>query len=116
MRDFRNLKVWEKAHNLTLHVYQITLDFPTEEFFGLRTQLRKTCVEIPAYIASGGGKPVDAEFSRCLGIAMSFANRLEYYVLLAFDLKMFSESDYNQINSELIEVKKMLNILGQRLR
>jgi len=116
MQDFRKLKVWEKAHNLTLLVYQLTMNFPKEELFGLRTQLRKTCVEIPAYIAEGCGKPNDAEFARCLHIALSFANRLEYYVLLAFDLEMFAEENYSQINSELIEVKKMLNTFSQRLR
>lgn len=44
MQDFRKVKVWEKAHNLTLLVYQLTMNFPREELFGLRTQLRKTCV------------------------------------------------------------------------
>ncbi len=113
MQDFRNLKVWKKAHNLTLLVYQLTINFPREELFGLRTQLHKTCVEISRIYRR---KPNDAEFARCLHIALSFANRLEYYVLLAFDLEMFTEENNNQINAELIEVKKMLHTLSQRLR
>ena len=79
MQDFRNLKVWQKAHELTLRVYQITLNFPKEELFGLRTQLRKASSEIAAYIAEGCGKFNNIEFSRSLNFAMSNAMRLEYY-------------------------------------
>lgn len=70
MQDFRNVKVWEKAHNLTLLVYQLTMNFPREELFGLRTQLRKTCVEIPAYIAEGCGiRPLSAHcFEFCQSV------------------------------------------------
>ena len=116
MQDFRNLKVWQKAHELTLLIYKLTLDFPREELFGLRNSLRKTSVDVPAYIAEGCGKPNDSEFSRSLYIALSFANRLEYYALLAFDLEMFSKTDYEIILAEINEVKKMLHGFNQRLR
>lgn len=116
MQDFRNLKVWQKAHELTLLIYKLTLDFPREELFGLRNSLRKTCVDIPAFIAEGCGKPTDAEFSKSLFIALGFANRLEYYALLAFDLEMFVKADYEIILAEINEVKKMLYGFNQRLR
>lgn len=116
MQDFRNLKVWQKAHELTLLIYKLTLDFPREELFGLRNSLRKTSVDIPALIAEGCGKPSDAEFSRSLFLALGLASKLEYYAFLAFDLEMFSDHHYRLINSEIIEVKKMLNGFKQRLR
>ena len=116
MQDFRNLKVWQKAHELTLLVYKLTLDFPKEELFGLRNSLRRTSVEIPAHVAEGTGKDSDAEFSRSIGAALSFANRLDYHVLLAFDLKMFSNSESEILNIEIIEVKKMSNGFKRRLR
>jgi len=116
MQDFRNLKVWQKAHGLTLLIYRLTIDFPREELFGLRNSLRKTCVDIPAFIAEGCGKPTDAEFAKSLFIALGFVNRLEYYALLAFELEMFSESDYQKVNDEILEVKKMLHGFNQRLR
>jgi len=53
MQDFKNLKVWQKAHELALFTYTITADFPKEEMFGLRNTLRKTSVDIPACIAEG---------------------------------------------------------------
>lgn len=115
MQDFRNLKVWQKAHGLTLLIYKLTQDFPREELFGLRNSLRRTCVEIPGYIAEGSGKTSDLEFSKCVGSALGFANRLEYYVLLAFDLAMFSEAENLQINESIIDLKKMLNGFNRRL-
>ncbi len=116
MQDFRNLKVWQKSHNLALLVYKATSDFPREELFGLRNSLRKTSVEIPAYISEGCGKPSDTEFKRSIFTAVAFANRLEYYAFLAFDLKMLGSSDHERINSEIIEVKKMLSVLNQKLK
>ncbi len=97
-------------------IYELTVNFPRDELFGLRTQLRKTCVDIPAYIAEGCGKPNDSEFARSLSIALSFANRLEYYALVANDLEMLTESEYERISSKIIEVKKMLSVLSQKLR
>jgi len=58
MQNFRNLKVWQKAHDLALLVYRLTADFPREETFGLRHSLRKTAVDIPALIAEGQQKAV----------------------------------------------------------
>jgi len=116
MQDFRNLKVWQKAHELTLLIYKTTADFPREELFGLRNSLRKTCVDVAAYIAEGCGKPTDAEFAKSLYAALGFATRLEYYALVAFELQMFTESNYSEVNDEIVEVKKMLHGMNQKLR
>jgi len=51
MRDFRELKVWEKAHRLTLQVYRITKNFPSDERFGLTVQLRRAAASVPTNIA-----------------------------------------------------------------
>lgn len=115
MQDFRNLQVWQKAHELALLTYRLTSDFPREEVFGLRNSLRKTSVDIPAYIAEGCGKANDTEFSRSLAAALGFANRLEYYALMAFDLEMLNESNYTQFQEAIIEVKKMLSGFTRRL-
>ena len=104
------------AHHLTLSVYELTANFPREELFGLRTQLRKTCFDIPAYIAEGCGKPNDAEFAKSLAVAISLAHRLEYYVLISKDLGMLAEPEYLVLTTEIVEVKKMLSVLMQRLR
>jgi four helix bundle protein len=116
MQDFRNLNVWQKAHALVLEIYVHTADFSKEELFGLRTQLRKTSVDIAAYISEGCGKPNDDEFARSISISLSNSSRLEYYLLVAKDLLLLDETKYEILNSALIEIKKMLNTLLQRLR
>ena len=87
MQDFHNLLVWQKAHQLALLTYKVTADFPRDEMFGPRTSLRRLSVDIPGYIAEGSMKANDAEFAKSLSSALGFASRLEYYALLARDLK-----------------------------
>lgn len=115
MQDFRNLKVWQKAHSLALLTYELTADFPRDELFGLRHSMRKSAVDIPAYIAEGSGKQNDLDFSRSIAAAQGISSRLEYYALMAFDLKMLSEESYNKLSQDLVEVKKMLGGFGRRL-
>jgi four helix bundle protein len=68
MRDFRQLKVWEKAHKLTLEIYKITARFPREELYGLTSQVRRASASIPANIAEGFGRGGNAELARFLQI------------------------------------------------
>ena len=88
MKDFHELKVWQKAHQLTLAVYRMTATFPREELYGLTTQLRRSCSSIPANLAEGCGRNGDAEFARFCCIAMGSASELEYHLLLARDLNL----------------------------
>lgn len=90
MKDFRNLKVWEKSHQLALAVYKATSTFPRHELYGLTSQIRRACASIPANIAEGCGRSGDAELARFLQIAMGSASELEYHLLLARDLGFLS--------------------------
>ncbi len=108
MQDFRNLKVWQKAHDLALLTYKLTADLPREETFGLRHSLRKTAVDIPAYIAEGAAKASDAEFAAAVNYALSLAKRLEYYALMAHDLQFLDAAQFETFNRDVIEVQKML--------
>lgn len=116
MKDFHQLKVWQKAHQLTLAVYQITATFPREELYGLRTQLRRACSSIPANLAEGCGRSGDAEFARFCSIAMGSASELEYHLLLAKDLNLIKPKDYGELLQRDVEVKRMLTALIQKLK
>lgn len=116
MKDFRELKVWQKAHELTLDVYQITASFPREELYGLTTQLRRSGSSIPANLAEGCGRDGDAEMGRFCSIAMGSASELEYHLLLARDLKLIKPKDYEEVAQRAIEVKRMLAALIQKLK
>ena len=116
MKDFRELKVWQKAHRLTLAVYQITSSFPREELYGLTSQLRRACSSIPANLAEGCGREGTAEFARFCSIAMGSASEVEYHLLLAKDLKLIKPKDHADLSQRATELKRMLTGLFQKLR
>ena len=97
MKDFRNLTVWRKAHELTLSAYKVTASFPREELYGLKSQLRRSCASIPANIAEGCGRDGDPEFARFCQIAMGSASETEYHILLAHDLGLLNDSSHKQM-------------------
>jgi four helix bundle protein len=116
MRDFRELRVWEKAHRLALDVYQATTSFPREEAYGLTSQLRRAAVSIPANIAEGCGSNSPIDFARFLQIAVRSASELEYELLLAHDLGMLDAQCHAQRTVQVTEVKRMLTAFIQTLR
>ena len=115
VKDFRELKVWQKAHELTLAVYRVTATFPREELYGLTSQIRRACSSIAANLAEGCGRNGDAEFARYCSIAMGSASELEYHLLLARDLKLIKPNDYEELAPRATELKRMLTALMQKL-
>jgi four helix bundle protein len=115
VKDFHQLKVWQKAHEMTLGVYQVTAAFPREELYGLTSQLRRSSASIPANLAEGCGRNGDAEFARFCSIAMGSASELEYHLLLAKDLKMIKPEDHAVLSQRTTELKRMLTALLQKL-
>ena len=114
MKDFRELQVWRKAHELTLAVYQITASFPREELYGLTAQLRRAGSSIAANLAEGCGRNGDAELARFCSIAMGSASELEYHLLLARDLKLIQPKDYDALHQRTTELKRMLTALMRK--
>jgi len=115
MKDFRDLKVWEKAHVLALACYKHTENFPKEEMFGLTSQIRRSGSSIPANIAEGCGRRGNAELHRFLQMAMGSAAELEYHLLLSRDLHFLNAIDYEDLRSQVIEVKRMLASLIRKV-
>jgi four helix bundle protein len=116
MQDFRHLKVWQKAHVLTLDVYKSTLNFPREELYGLTSQIRRAAASIAANIGEGCCRKGDPELGRFLQIAMGSASEVEYHCLLARDLKLLHAEDYGRLSGETVEVKRMLAALIRTLK
>ena len=115
MKDFRRLKVWEKAHLLTLDVYKVTARFPREEMYGLKSQMRRCSASVGANIAEGCGKQGNNELHRFLYIASGSASELDYHLLLSRDLGYLSDQDYSRITQYLLEVRRMLKALLQKV-
>ena len=98
MSDYKQLKVWEKSHQLTLNVYQVTASFPKEEMYGLTSQIKRAAASIPANIAEGSGRGSNNELIRFLRIATGSAYELEYHIFLAYHLGFIEETNYQNLN------------------
>ncbi len=116
MRDFRSLKVWEKAHHLVLSVYAATAKFPREELYGFTSQIRRACMSIPANIAEGCGRSGEPELTRFLHIGLGSASEAEYHLLLAHDLGLLTPSDHKKLIAKITEIKRMLTALILKLK
>ena len=116
MQDFHTLQVWQKAHQLTLGVYQVTASFPDSERYGLSSQMRRCSASIAANIAEGCGRGGRKDFARFLRIATGSASELEYHLLLAKDLGMIDPDKSQGLTGDAAEVRRMLAGLLRRLK
>lgn len=116
MKDFKELKVWHKSHELTLALYSTSKSFPKEEIYGLTSQLRRAAVSVGANIAEGCGRRSDGELVRFLQIARGSASEVEYRLLVARDLKFMDESAHAKLQVKLAEVQRMLSSLVSAVR
>jgi four helix bundle protein len=115
MEDFKDLRVWVKAYELTLVVYKKTRGFPKDEMYGLTSQLRRAASSVGANIAEGCGRRSDPEMRRFLQIARGSANEVEYHLLLSRDLELLSVDDFKELEAMVLEIQRMLASFVQRL-
>jgi four helix bundle protein len=116
MQNYKDLKVWEKAHEFTLRVYEVTKTFPKEEIYSLTNQLRRASSSIPANIAEGCGKNSQPDFANFLNIALGSANEAEYHLILSKDLKYLKEDNYEELLKTINDIKAMLIALIGKVR
>ncbi len=115
MEDFKDLRVWAKAHELTLLIYGKTRTFPREEAYGLTSQIRRAAASVGANIAEGCGRRSDGEMKRFLQIARGSASELEYHLLLAKDLGLITADEFVDLEARTLEVQRMLAAFVQRV-
>jgi len=116
VKDFKELRVWSKAHQLTVFIYNLTRAFPRDEIYGLTSQVRRSAASIGANIAEGCGRRPDGEMARFLQIARGSASETEYHLLLAKDLGFLSEGDFRKTEQRVVEVQRMLTALVQKVQ
>lgn len=105
-KHFKELVVWQKAHQFVLNIYKLTKLFPKEELFGLTSQLRPSAVSVPANIAEGYRKRTIPDKAKFLNTAQGSLDESHYYLILAHDLEY---ADTTTLQSDLEEVARMLN-------
>ncbi len=116
MQNFRSLKVWEKSHRLTLDIYSATNYFPKNEQYGLISQLRRSSSSIATNIAEGCGRGTDPDFKRMLQIANGSASEVDYQLILASDLGYIDKKEAEKLQTQILEVKRMLGGLINKLK
>ena len=104
-QTFRDLIVWQKAHQFVLNAYKLSQRFPREEIYALTSQFRRAAVSIAANIAEGFKKRGEADKARFLNIAHGSLEECRYYLILIADL---GYADTSQLNEQLEEVSKLL--------
>ena len=107
MHNFQELIIWQKAMDVTADVYRLSALFPTEEKYGLTSQIRRSAFSIPSNIAEGAGRNTDGEFRNFLGIASGSSNELLTQLFLSHRLQLAPEKHVNPIIDQLIEVQKI---------
>lgn len=116
MQDFRKLRVWQRAHGLTVEIYRVTRAFPKDELYGLTSQLRRAASSIGANIAEGCGRGGDKEFAQFLQVATGSASEVGYHLLLARDLGYLGQEPYDALSAQAAECMQMLISLMKTVR
>lgn len=104
----QDLQIWKRSMNLVKEIYLITQDLPSEEKYGLISQIRRCAVSIPSNIAEGAGRNNVKEFIQFLGIASGSSYELETQLILLFELKFKTEDEISPLTKELSEIQKMI--------
>jgi four helix bundle protein len=108
MRNFLNLEIWKKSHQLTLKIYKTTKHFPKEEMFGLTSQMRRSSSSIPTNIAEGCGRNSNPQLANFLQIASGSCSELQYQIILSKELSYITEEVFYEIHTDVIDVRRMI--------
>ena len=115
MADHKKLRVWRMAYALAINADRISADIRNVEHKALRSQLNRAAMSIPTNIVEGRAKKSDRDFARFLGYALGSAAELEHHTMIARDVGAISGADSSLLLSQVVEVKKMLHGLIDRL-
>lgn len=113
--DYRQLKVWQKAMDLTVEIYSLVNKFPRAENYALSDQMRRSVVSIPSNIAEGQGRNSDKEFVNFLSIARGSLWELETQIEISERLHYIDSGHKNKVYEQTEEIGKMLNALANSL-
>ena len=113
--SFEDLLVWQRAMGLVREIYRITRPFPSDERFGLTSQLRRAAVSVPSNIAEGHERQTTADFIRFISIAEGSLAEARTQLLIGCDLGYCERTEIQITFDEMQEIKRMLNALRRSL-
>src|SRR5210317_1733373 len=111
MHKYKELKVWQKAVQLSTEVYRLSAVLPVEEKYGLTAQIRRSVVSVASNIAEGAGRSLKKEFKHFLAIASGSCYELETQLTIAINVEMIKKEEANQLLEILTEITKMIFVL-----
>ena len=115
MHNLKELKIWNKAIDLAVDVYKATSSYPTDERFGLTSQLRRAAVSIPSNIAEGAGRNSKKEFYNFLGIANGSAYEVQTQLVISNKLSLLNNDLLIDMLKQIEELQKMNYAFQQML-
>lgn len=115
MRDFKKLNIWQRGLEFSLQIYEATASFPSEERFGLTSQIRRAATSIPINIAEGAGRVSKKDFAHFLHIAEGSANEVECELIIAKGLNYLPSNVCEILIDEVNEIKKMIVVFRSKL-
>jgi four helix bundle protein len=115
LKNYKDLKVWQKACQACLTIYKITKGFPKHETYSLTSQIRRAAISVPSNIAEGYGRKTTPDYLRSLYIAYGSNCELETQVLLSGDLGYMKSEKLREIQEAIGEVERMLKALIKSL-
>ncbi len=115
MHQFKELKVWQKSVELASEVYAATKNFPSEEKFGITSQIRRSVVSISSNIAEGAGRKTSKEFKLFLNYAYGSCSELETQLIISKNLGFLSPELLPELSEAINEIQKMIYSLSNSL-
>ena len=112
-KKFKDLVVWQKAHQLVIKIYKLSKTYPKHEMFGLTSQLRRAAISVPANIAEGFKRATLADKLRFYNIAQSSLEEVGYYFILSRDLKYPQTIELTEV---LEEVSRLLEAFMKSMK
>ena len=115
LKNYKELKVWQRSYQLCLEIYKITKGFPDEEKYGITSQLRRAAVSVSSNIAEGYGRKTTPEYIQFLYIAYGSTCEMETQILLSGDLGYITTGKLEMLIEGIREVERMLKALIKSL-
>ena len=115
MSDYKKLIVWRKAHALALNVHRVAVKLRGADHAALRSQMMRAAMSIPTNIVEGTGQQSRKDFARFIRFSLNSTSELEYHLTVARDTNAIEANDFDSLNAQTIEVRKMLHGLLKRV-
>jgi len=115
MHNFKKLEIWIKSMGIVTEIYQITNAFPSNERFGLISQMQRSAVSIPSNIAEGSAKTSNKDFARFLEISIGSAFELETQLIVSYNLKYIDIITFENLSDKISEIQRMINGFKNKL-